>query len=508
MKKLQSVWCFVLILAMTFSLAACANVPDRDAAASFPGGGTEAVAQVALDSRVSAAQTFGETNLSSVEAQGQETEDPSALVHGSGILPLSEFMCSFITAKRTLISRMDTAYSLEGKSVNDIIPLDTITYMDYFAIYSAFNDGPEAMLRLWQDAFTGNQWTADYEEDEELSHILLYADGTPTAELYAHWYENDQYFFGTFYTSDYALEMDAVATQFGYACQLYEVGTNAVYHLAFTADGGGDGSLGLILDVFEQPDYLTGQETPAFGADWTGLGNAAGAHHITLVGGQMTVTGFGETNVYALNSQSTEGNNGAVSNADNANTPDALGASVQSAVNASASGLSAEAAPYARVWHGSPVLGSGWSERFALYGDGSFIWGANEMDGETRLRYMAGTWDVKEGQLLLTVALAVGWEGGEVVANNGIASYASEQVILNPTIVSYQIDNEILTLPVGKITRDAERGLDTAVFNELQCWDYTAQGAGAMNGFWQVLMTSQNRAPAQKDRTTPPSAFK
>jgi hypothetical protein len=47
-----------------------------------------------------------------------------------------------------------------------------------------------------------------------------------------------------------------------------------------------------------------------------------------------------------------------------------------------------EAAPYVGLWHGSPVLGSGWNERYLLYYDGTFLWLASQMDGEARTRYV------------------------------------------------------------------------------------------------------------------------
>ena len=147
--------------------------------------------------------------------------------------------------------------------------------------------------------------------------------------------------------------------------------------------------------------------------------------------------------------------------------------------------LSPEAKPYARLWHGSPVLGSGWSERFALYDNGSFIWGANQMDGATRLRYFAGTWDVSQGNLVLTSKLAIAWEGGDIVENPG-GSYGSEEVIMNPQIVLSRTE-DILTLPLGRIEHDSDRNLDTAIFNKLQCWDYSTQKDNAMQDFWQIL---------------------
>jgi hypothetical protein len=71
-----------------------------------------------------------------------------------------------------------------------------------------------------------------------------------------------------------------------------------------------------------------------------------------------------------------------------------------------------EAAPYVALWHGSPVLGSDWNERYLLCYDGTFIWLANRMDGEARTRYVYGAWGVTGGNIELDVQLILRLEGG------------------------------------------------------------------------------------------------
>jgi hypothetical protein len=218
----------------------------------------------------------------------------------------------------------------------------------------------------------------------------------------------------------------------------------------------------------------------------------------------LTVALFGAQKRYAIDTSSISASSanpvtsGGDADGDYGRVGGAIGREIVD--DAPQSALGAEATPYARLWHGSPVLGSGWSERFALYEDASFIWGASQMDGATRLRFLSGTWDVRDGNLTLLADLAICWEGGEVVKNTGIASYVSDEVILNPTVVILKAD-ETIVLPVSRIVNDVERGLDAVTINKLKCWDYDDQAFDAMDDFWQSLMTSGNGLPESKDKT-------
>jgi hypothetical protein len=80
------------------------------------------------------------------------------------------------------------------------------------------------------------------------------------------------------------------------------------------------------------------------------------------------------------------------------------------------------------LWHGSDMLGSGWSERFLLAPDSRFFYAASQMDGETRTRGVSGTWEIDEGYLVLYFRQAIVWEGGETVPATGSTGTAREIV--------------------------------------------------------------------------------
>ena len=64
------------------------------------------------------------------------------------------------------------------------------------------------------------------------------------------------------------------------------------------------------------------------------------------------------------------------------------------------------------LWHASPVLGSDWASRLALFGDYTFIYSENLMDEDAYVRYITGAWGVSDdGVLTLYYYEALKWEG-------------------------------------------------------------------------------------------------
>lgn len=79
------------------------------------------------------------------------------------------------------------------------------------------------------------------------------------------------------------------------------------------------------------------------------------------------------------------------------------------------------------MWHSSPSLGSGWSQRLGFLDDSTFIYAASEMDGESRERFITGEWSLNaEGLLTLNCREALKWEGGEVVPAMGSTGTKTE----------------------------------------------------------------------------------
>ncbi|MCL1913866.1 MAG: hypothetical protein FWG10_08335 [Eubacteriaceae bacterium] len=462
----------LLALAAIIALPGSACSPSRSMSnppASFGG----------LDTRASASLTFGEDVLGDVGSGGEPalTEDAVDLAPGNKVLSLKDFMVHATATRKDFLSRLGKAFAEAGVQTsyeNEIIRLDTLEFADFFMVYSAWDDGPEAILEAWKTIFAASgTWTIEVEvKENDVKHMLLSRNGIPTVEFVAKFLEPTQYFYGIYRTVDYRLEIDIARTSFGFACQVYEPETPALYRFAYADDGSNDGSIGYTFDISQQPAELTGDEALTFASHWPELAGQQEATYITVIGPSMSVSQSGVASEYPITATAPI--------LDTINTTDGNMQSDSTATTQTAN-------PYARLWHGSEVLASNWSERFALEEDGSFIWCANEMDGASRVRYLAGEWEVVGGELVLAVQMMIGWDGGEVVENNGIAHYASSQVILNPTLTAIQVD-EVLRVPISEISHDSERGLDTVKINELQCWDYSSQSEDALVGFWEAFV--------------------
>jgi hypothetical protein len=66
------------------------------------------------------------------------------------------------------------------------------------------------------------------------------------------------------------------------------------------------------------------------------------------------------------------------------------------------------------VWHNSTCVGSGYSELYAFFPDGSFRWQENQMDGVAPVRVRWGNWALDHDCLVLSVDSVKVWEGGHL----------------------------------------------------------------------------------------------
>jgi len=502
------------LAALTVSLAACGE--SGAPTAVFPSGAAVAEPSAApsagadalrLDTRATAAQTFGgaldAVNTAITEDEATDDGEIFTSAPGDEYLTLSELMSEFLEYKRVFTYHLGSACTQAGVQQtpeSEIIRFDPIELIELFGALQGYDGGSEGIADAMGGILSGG-FSCELEKGDGGSFkALLYdsmEDGRLTRAFAGNWYPEEQYLFCVYmteYDEDY-MEIDIQRRDFGYAsgyvCQYYDPSAPAIYRFAFTTDGSWDGSIGCTFEISDQPSVLNGDETLGYGFTWPELGQDDEIPEHDW--------GWGWAGM-AINGASL------MVNAGNGDAPQEWDIDLTEYGDPGEDGPNvtpgADAASYARVWHGSPVLAAGWSERFALHEDGTFLWGANEMDGASRLRYLTGTWEVRDGQLTLHATLAVNWDGGELVPNDGFASYGSDEVLKDYTVGVYAIDNE-LTLPIGEITFDGERGLDSVTINELQCWDCTAQSSDAFNGFWKILTSALTRAPAAKSKTVP-----
>ncbi|MCL1913534.1 MAG: hypothetical protein FWG10_06610 [Eubacteriaceae bacterium] len=507
MKKASGMAAIALCIVFTIANVGCASKSKEDLA---PANALQEKGW--LDSRASAANTFGGNMLDTFQVGGQKMDPAQAAAQAPGntLMGFGEYMASFKKHSEEFATKVGTEMAKANQF--DIIRLDTLSTTGLFSIMAVWEENPDNAIPAWESMYGEGNWALQTEEVQGFNHLLFSNNNVPTAEFFGNWNEAKQYFYGVFNTSSYTLEIDIARTGFGFACQLYEPKIPAVYRLAFSDDGNLDGSIGYTFEIGTQPALLTGNETLDFGMEWSEVGLFDYAYAI-FKGDKMTVAYEGGAQEFNITSQGTNTNQtpGQYGNINPVTgqpiQPSNNGQANQAQQNLATANLSAQAAPYARLWHGTQVMGADWSERFCLYADGSFIWGANMMDGKTRIRYLTGTWDVKNSQLLLNTKVAFCWEGGQMAPNTGGYTFATSEVVLNPTVVAYQTDEQ-LVIPLGAISYDAMSGMDTAVFNELQCWDYSGREDEAMADFWETFILLLNRSSSLiDDKISPKSAF-
>ena len=251
-----------------------------------------------LDMRASAGQSFGGEVLVNVLAQSQpaEPEDVLALIPGDTIMSLAQFMAAFSQAKTAFQEHLMSALNqagLQTSADNEVIRLDPLGTAGLFAIFAAWEDGPEATLALWNNLNLDVNWTVSFlEEENDWIHFLFYKDEVPAAEFFGRWFEGNQYLFCIYRTVDYTLEMDVLRTDYGFACQLYEPDTPALYRLSFTNDGAWDGGIGYTFAMTDQPDVLIGTETLTYAMGWPEA-DMMQTSYILIEGTVMTVAQSG-----------------------------------------------------------------------------------------------------------------------------------------------------------------------------------------------------------------------
>ncbi len=531
--SLRALGAIGLSILLVISFAACSTPsldaeaqPTAAAEANTPGGTVVDLQPdrdtSGLDNRTSASETFGGNVLMDIQTQAQQVDASEVLADtpDDAIMSMSELLIAFAAAKADYQEHLSSGLIQAGLNTdggNMVIDMGPMATADLFTLLAAWEDGPDALLAVWQSGTGGQGWTIDAEELDGTQRALFLLNDIPTVEFVWRWYEADQYLFAVFNTPEYRLEMDVVRTEYGFAGQLYEPMSPATYRFAFTDDGTWNSSIGYCFGITEQPPSLTGMEPITFGGEWPEVEYervvAIDIYETADATSLVVAQGGGEdgynidTGAIAPPDPSPSPDTPPVQTGDNVNYQQVANTINEDvAQTANPSGISEAAVPYSRLWHASPVLGAGWSERFALYEDGSFIWAANQMDGESTCRYFAGTWEIQDGNLLLHSKLVVGWEGGELVENTGIGSFASEQVLLNPTIVVYTLVQEFW-VPLGEITHDSGNGRDTVMFNELQLWDFSEAGDSGMEDFWQSFMSTWSRSPEPKTKSLPASGI-
>ena len=140
---------------------------------------------------------------------------------------------------------------------------------------------------------------------------------------------------------------------------------------------------------------------------------------------------------------------------------------------------SADMGDYAGQWQDSPVVGSEYSERLALYADGTFYMGTSQMDGITRERFRCGTWSIEDGMLKLAVAERILWAGGAIEQDPAWVT----EVISDPEVVLVNKPDN-LEYELSAATTDTQvNGKRTFTAGDKQYWELADEPDSLRNDY-------------------------
>ena len=476
----------VLILSLSLLLVGCGNSQNKNTNGTSEG--TE--------------ETFGDA-FNNLNQDGTQLSNTVALQADAVIYPISDFVQLALQDKDDFIAELNVALraaNLQQTPETEIVRMDTVDFLDVFEILTLCKPGnAEIMVREWQAQHPGDSWTYDYAEDDRLREgpqgyfdfdLLFIANGDPYCEFFGRWVESEQYLFAVYRTAYIRFEVDIIRTADGWAIQTYEPEYDTAYRMAFSLLSPYNGGIGVCYGEFpQQPRTLSSEEPIDFATRWPEIGGMRQVAYLQLLDEDLYVTSSGDDAEMVYSVRPNFGQ-------EPAGFTGSLG---MARTTTGGPALNAEAQKYVGLWHGSPVVAAGWNERFVLYPNGTFIWCANEMDGSQRLRYLVGFWNVRNSTLALDCRAAINWEGGQEIANEGLAGYISSTVIINPTPVVYSIE-KTLTMPLSEITFDNDRGLNVVTINMLECWDYSDQyyegPGGPVQDFQDCLKAANSQSGA------------
>ncbi len=128
--------------------------------------------------------------------------------------------------------------------------------------------------------------------------------------------------------------------------------------------------------------------------------------------------------------------------------------------------------PFVGLWHSMNAVAAGYGERYALNDDGTFIFGASQMDEFEHKLYKAGRWSIAGGKLKLEVDARLVVPVGKI--EDIVPS--DELIILNRGVVKVIYNPpEIETYSIVKTDADSETGRNTIIIDGVTFYNFNNQ---------------------------------
>jgi hypothetical protein len=117
-----------------------------------------------------------------------------------------------------------------------------------------------------------------------------------------------------------------------------------------------------------------------------------------------------------------------------------------------------------------PGLASGFDERYALYSDGTFIWGASQMDFMNRELHRKGRWSVEGDKLTLSIETLVRHDGGTVETG------PEGQYIEGGDYRVYDVSPPLVeTHSIKRVGRDTKSGRESITIGGVKFYNFDGQ---------------------------------
>ena len=139
-------------------------------------------------------------------------------------------------------------------------------------------------------------------------------------------------------------------------------------------------------------------------------------------------------------------------------------------------------------WHAMAMAAAGFAERYAFFGDGTFIYACSEMDGLNWERYKTGTWAVSgNDELRLSVLARLMFEGGEIAGPDGgryIEGADAREILCDPP--------EPESLALAHAATDPGTGRDVAMIGGAAFYRFDDH-PGLMDGYYEMAAAAGSR---------------
>ena len=127
--------------------------------------------------------------------------------------------------------------------------------------------------------------------------------------------------------------------------------------------------------------------------------------------------------------------------------------------------------PLVGVWQDAPAMGSGWSNAYQFFSNGTFVFHGSQFDGEKREVSRAGTWRVRENKLYLSVTRRTVIEGGR--RKKALGSAGTEyEIVGGIRRVKKVAPPQRSVLPLSAIGKDPANKRLVVRFGKARYWKF------------------------------------